>query len=252
MQLRANEGVIKVRAMTGELHGGKLNLKGTLDARHSEARLDTAGSLTALDIPSALKGLNQKATMTGLADIDWDLESRGVTSTELIRALKGPIKIEARDAVLQDIGVERMLCQVVALINRETLSKELPTSSRFDRFSAKLKLRDGKLRLSPLDIQLPQVKLRGEGRLYLLEQNFRAKFSARLSPELSRLDPACRINERLTAIDWPVECKGLIGDDPASWCSVDSEEILSDLATDELQRKIKKEAGKWLDKIIPD
>ncbi len=252
MQLRAKEGLVKIRSMTGEVHGGKLSLQGTLDARRSKARLETEGTLIALDIPSLLNSLNQEPVMSGMADIDWSLESRGVTSTELIKALEGPIEIEARDAVLQDIGVEQMLCQVVALINREPLSNELPTSSRFDKFSAKLKLRDGKLRLSPLNIELPQVKLRGEGRLYLLEQNFRAKFSARLSPELSRLDPACRVNERLTAIDWPINCKGEIGDDPASWCSVDSEEILSDLATDELQRKIKKEAGKWLDKIIPD
>jgi uncharacterized protein involved in outer membrane biogenesis len=250
--VRAREGVVKLRSLTGELHGGKLQAKATLDGKHRRARLETQGTVTALDMVSALRAAGARPLLTGMADIEWDLESRGTTRTELIEALEGPIEIDVGQAELMDISVEGMLCKVVALINGEQLSAEFPASSRFEQLSARLQLQDGKLRLSPLDIKLPYVSLSGEGRLYLLEENFRAKFAARLSPELARLDPACRVNERLTAIDWPVECKGDIAGDPGDWCAVDSEEILSDLATDELQRKIKKEAGRWLDKIIPD
>ncbi len=252
VQVRAREGVIKLRSLTGELHGGKLKAKATFDGKHRRARLETQGTLTALDMASALRAAEARPLLTGMADIEWELESRGRTRTELIEELAGPIDIDAEKAELKDISVEGMLCQVVALINGEQLSAEFPASSRFETLSARLDLRDGKLRLSPLDVKLPYVSLSGEGRLYLLEENFRARFAARLSPELSRLDPACRVNERLTAIDWPVECKGQLTGDPGSWCAVDSEEILSDLATDELQRKLKKEAGRWLDKIIPD
>ena len=52
------------------------------------------------------------------------------------------------------------------------------------------------------------------------------------------------------AIDWPVKCKGNTSEDPAKWCGVDTQEIIEDLAKNEAQRTIEKEAGKLLDKFF--
>ena len=104
--------------------------------------------------------------------------------------------------------------------------------------------------MKPLRAELSQVKLKGEGAMDLLKQDFSATFTARLSPGLAKLDPACRVNERITAIGWPVNCKGSITGDPAGWCGVDSQKIIADLAVGEVQRKFEKEAGKYLDKFL--
>ena len=58
------------------------------------------------------------------------------------------------------------------------------------------------------------------------------------------------MSKRLTAIDWPVDCKGNIDGEPAKWCSVDSKAIVEDLGKGEAKRKIQKEAGKLLDKLF--
>jgi hypothetical protein len=58
------------------------------------------------------------------------------------------------------------------------------------------------------------------------------------------------VSKRLTAIDWPVDCKGNANGEPGKWCSVDTREIIEDLGKNEAQRKIKKEAGKLLDKLF--
>jgi hypothetical protein len=108
----------------------------------------------------------------------------------------------------------------------------------------------GKLRMKPLKADLAHVQLKGEGDLDILKQDFVATFTAQLSPGLEQLDPACRVSERLTGVDWPVDCKGGITGDPADWCSVDSQEIIEQMATKEVQRKVEKEAGKYLDKLL--
>ena len=71
--------------------------------------------------------------------------------------------------------------------------------------------------------------------------DFNTTFTAKLSPGLKKLDPACRVNERITAIDWPVNCRGNANGDPADWCGVDSEQIIQDMAGNELKRKAEKE-----------
>ena len=101
-----------------------------------------------------------------------------------------------------------------------------------------------------LRAELPHIALKGTGAFDLLSQDFKATVKASLSPELEQLDHACRVSKRLTAIDWPVNCKGKVGTDPAKWCGVDTEEILEDLAKNEGKRRIEKEAGKLLDKLF--
>lgn len=71
-----------------------------------------------------------------------------------------------------------------------------------------------------------------------------------MSPALAELDPACRVNKRLTDIEWPVKCKGSLADEPAKWCGVDVEEIVADMARNEVQRKVKKEASRLFDKLL--
>lgn len=250
IKLRAVDGVIAINTFTGNLHGGKLDLTASFNGKHNTASLVTAGSLTGLDIATALTAMESEPLLTGGASLDWELNGKGRTSNELITALSGPITLGTAQPVLQGMSVEHMLCQAVALVNQEALTTTFPADTRFTTLGADLKLGDGKLQLSPLSADLPQIKLTGTGALDLLTLDFKTTFKARLSPELEQLDKACRVSKRLVAIDWPVKCKGNISEDPAKWCGVDTGEIIEDLAKHEAQKTIEKKAGKLLDKLF--
>jgi AsmA protein len=132
------------------------------------------------------------------------------------------------------------------------MTETLPESSRLSDLSARVVMRDGSAVLAPLNIDANAVRLRGDGRLDLLSQDFRATFAAKITPELAELDPACEVNERYTNIDWPVACEGNLEGDPDEWCGVDTQKIIEELARNEAKRKIGKEAGRLLDKLFKD
>jgi uncharacterized protein involved in outer membrane biogenesis len=250
VSLRAKEGVITVDTFTGKLHGGELDLTATFNGKHNTASLVTEGKVDALDIATALAAMESEPVFSGSASLDWKLNGRGHTPNELVAALKGPINLTTAEPALRGMSVEGMLCQAVALVNQESLTTTFPADTRFQTLGAALTLDDGKLNLKPLKAQLPQIQLTGSGSLDLLSQNFKTTFKARLSPELEQLDRACRVSKRLTAIDWPVKCKGNTADDPGKWCGVDTEQIIEDMAKNEAKRKVEKEAGKLLDKLF--
>jgi uncharacterized protein involved in outer membrane biogenesis len=250
VSLRAKEGVITVDTFTGKLHGGELDLTATFNGKHNTASLVTEGKVDALDIATALSVMESEPVFSGSASLDWKLNGRGRTPNELVAALKGPINLTTAEPALRGMSVEGMLCQAVALVNQESLTTTFPADTRFQTLGAALTLDDGKLNLKPLKAQLPQIQLTGSGSLDLLSQNFKTTFKARLSPELEQLDRACRVSKRLTAIDWPVKCKGNTADDPGKWCGVDTEQIIEDMAKNEAKRKVEKEAGKLLDKLF--
>ena len=249
-ELRAAEGVVKLKTLTGVVHGGTLAMKATFNGKHNVGKLSARGSLTAMDIAVALDAMESEPVADGLANLEWQLKSRGTTSNELIEAMKGPIKVHTSNVNLKNLGIEKMLCEAVALANGESLENTLPASTHFETLTMDLAMRDGKLKMKPLRAELANVKLKGDGDMDLLQQSFSATFTASLSPGLEELDPACRVNERLTSIDWPVDCEGDITGDPAQWCQVDSQSIIEDLAAGEVKRKVGKEAGRLLDKLF--
>lgn len=249
-KLRALNGVIKIRDVAGTLHGGALKAGATFNGKHNTATLDTTGSLSKLDIATALAATGTTATITGTATLNWQLNSRGRTSNELIEALAGPIQLGTEEIVLQGTSVEKMLCQVVALTNQEQLTATFEPATRFTTLSADIQVADGKASLRPLRAELANVSLTGGGNFNLLSQDFDTTFKARLSPGLEEVDRACRVSKRITAIDWPVNCKGNTATEPGGWCKVDSDKIIQDLAVSEGKRKLEKEASKLLNKLF--
>ncbi len=250
LQARAVDGIVKINSLTGQLHGGELRLGATLNATEAVTRVSSRGSIKGLEIPELLTSLESEPVMTGTATANWQINSRGTTTNELYANLRGPAKLVSKDAVLKDTGIEKMLCQSVALVNQQKLSGQLATDTVFQDLSMDIQLGGGKARLKPLRADLQGVSLRGQGELNLLTDVFEADFAGKLSSQLAEMDPACAVNERYTAIDWPVSCKGNITGDPADWCGVDSGAIIEELATNEVKRKVQKEAGKLLEGLL--
>ena len=248
--LRAVDGLVTLKPLKGSIYDGTIDLQATFDGRYNTAKLSTTGGAREINVASALVAMETGAILTGTARAEWNLTSEGRTVDDLVAGLSGPVNATVDNAVLQELGVEKMLCQAVALVNRERMSADLPDTSRFQELGMTIDLGEGKARLNPLRAQLQHIGLTGKGRLDLLSQDFTAEFKARLSPELGELDPACQVSKRLTAIEWPVECRGQITGDAGEWCGVDTEEIIEDLAKYEVQRKVEKEAGKLLDKLF--
>lgn len=250
LKLRAVDGIVKLFPFTGTLHGGQLKANTTFNAQHNPAKFFSKGELSGLSIAQALQAMDSEPIMTGKTDLQWKLNSKGSTANQLIEAMNGPIDLLTSQVVLKSLGVEKMLCEAVALANRKSTTETLQSITRFDNISVKLKMGQGKLLMKPLRAELPHVQLKGEGNIDILKQDFSVTIESRLSPDLGELDPACEVNQRLTAIAWPVVCKGKLSGDPADWCAVDAEKIIQDLATKEVENQVEKQASKFLDKFL--
>lgn len=252
LNLRAVDGNIDIGRLRGAVHGGTLDARANFNARLSTAQLQTSGALAGLDIATAMAAAESTAPVSGRADLDWQLRSSGRTTDELIAGLTGPIKLTTQGVTLAGTNVEYMLCRTVALANQAQLTATFAPDTRFDTLSADIQLAEGRAVLQPLRAELPRLALSGKGDYDLASGDLSARFRANLSPELEELDPACNISKRLTAIDWPVNCRGNAAGDPADWCRVDAEDILKELAVNQATKKIEKKAGKllnrWLEK----
>jgi len=248
--LRVVDGVATLDPVSARLHGGNIVFDAVLNGRYNTAVLTTSGGITGFDVARATQALDAGVAASGTAAFTWELEGRGTDTDTLTASLTGPVRFDTQEITVKDIAMEQMVCRGVALANQEDLSAEFPTDTRFQALSADINVDSGVARLEPLTASLTAVNLTGNGRFDIVSGDLRASLRAQLSEGLGELDPACRINERYAALRWPVECKGNLAEDPASWCGVDATEIVKDLAEGELKRKATEEAGKLLNKLL--
>ena len=248
-RLRVVDGVATLDPVSAKLHGGNIVFAAELNGRYNVAELNTEGSITGFDIAEATNALDAGVGAAGKAELTWTLTGSGATSDELTGSLTGPVRFNTQDITIQDIAMERMTCRAVALVNQEQLTAEFPKDTRFQALSADINLAGGVARLEPLTAQLTALGLTGSGTFDLASGDLRASLRTQLSEALGEMDPACRINERYTNLNWPVECEGNIAGEPADWCSMDVTEIVKELAEGEIKRKITDEAGRFLKRL---
>lgn len=248
--LRIVDGVATLKPVTATVHDGAIDFEVVFDARYNTATLLTRGGVNDLNVASAVAAVDAGVSARGVANLDWELQGSGASADELTQSLRGPISFQTDDVVLEGFAMEQMFCKGVALVNQEPLTAEFPSDTAFEALSADIQLADGVARLDPLTAKLPAIAFNGNGSIDLASSDLRASFRAQLGAELGELDPACTINERYADLRWPVECKGNLADDPASWCGVNSTEIIKDLAEGEAKRKVQKEAGRLLKKLF--
>jgi uncharacterized protein involved in outer membrane biogenesis len=239
-----------LREIKGRLHGGSINGSAVFSGKHSTSTLITRGQVANLDLDQALTALESPGLISGSANLDWDLATEGKSINEMTAALSGPIQLNTDQVQLHGTSIEHMLCKVVALTNQEALTATFSPDTQITKLSAKIRLKNGKAKMKPLLVELAHAKLTGTGNFDIISQDFRADFTGRLSPGFEELDNACRVSKRLTAIDFPVQCKGNIASEPSELCKVDSSKIVKDMAVYEGKRKLEKKAGDLFNKFL--
>ncbi len=250
VKLRAKEGVIDLSELSGTVHGGQLSARANFNGRLSTATLKTSGGVTGLDLNSALTAANTPDRVAGSATLEWELAGSGKTANSLTGSLAGPITLDTAGVVLKGASIEKLVCQAVALTNQESLTSTFGADTQFTNVSANIALKDGIANLQPLRAELQNISLSGSGTFDLLAQDLDTTFKARLSAGLEELDTACRVSKRLTAIDFPVTCKGNLAQPAGNLCAIDTQAIVRDMAVNEGRKKVEKEAGKLLNKFF--
>ena len=112
----------------------------------------------------------------------------------------------------------------------------------------KVTFEDGQARLAPLNLGTPGVALTGVGTASLASLDFAATLEAQVNKELEAIDPACRIDERYTGLELPVNCAGNLADETGNLCRVDVEAIALQLLEREARSKIERQVEKLGDK----
>ena len=244
-KLVLKKGIARLRSLSSRLYGGTLNASGRLDAR-GDGALRLKAELGAVDLKALLQATRDFDQMEGRLDGSLDLAASGHTMDDWMAALHGPLRIKVREPVLNGLSVEELICKAAAQLNQESLSARFEPLTRFQSIDTGLDFTQGIGTLQNFQAVVPGMALRGEGKVDLPRGKLDIQLNTRVTDDLERLDPACRMTRTMQALEWPITCKGSFGEDPKKWCGIDQDDvakIAGQLATDKVKDKLKDKLG---------
>ncbi len=248
--LRVVDGVSDLEYLRGVLHEGQLDTRLTVDVTEPEAEVVLKGGLKGVELNSLLTSLEKPNTAAGYVDMDWSVNTEGESAQDLQLALDGVLNVGGRNVEITSASAQDLMCQAIAKINREALTQPMPPTTEVAEMNLQVQFDDGQAKLARLDLATPGVAIRGDGAASLSTLDFAATLEASVSEELEQLDPACRVDERYTALRLPVNCAGNLTDEAGNLCRVDVEDIARQLLENEARSKLEEKAGSALRKLF--
>lgn len=242
--LRVVDGISDLKYLRGTLHEGQLDTRLTVDVRKPVAQVSLTGGLKGVELNSLLTSLDKPDTAAGHVDMDWTIDTAGSSAQALQEGLDGVLNVNGRNAEITSVSAQTLMCTAVAQIQQTTLTQSFPETTEVSTLDMKVVFADGQARLAPLSLGTPGVAISGVGTASLASLDFAATLKAQINEELEAIDPACRIDDRYTGLDLPVNCAGNLADEAGNLCRVDIEAIATQLLEREARSKFEKEAEK--------
>jgi uncharacterized protein involved in outer membrane biogenesis len=246
--LRVVDGISDLEYLRGTLHEGQLDTQLTVDVRQPTVKVALAGGLKGVELNSLLTSLEKPNTAAGYVDMQWDIDTAGTSTQALQEGLDGELTVNGRNVEITSVSAQALLCSAVAQIQQTTLTQTFPDTTKVSALDMKVSFEDGQALLTPLNLGTPGVALSGVGTASLASLDFAATLEAQVNKELEAIDPACRIDERYTGLELPVNCAGNLADETGNLCRVDVEAIALQLLEREARSKIERQVEKLGDK----
>ncbi|MDX1975177.1 MAG: AsmA family protein [Rickettsiales bacterium] len=178
LMLQLDKGNLGGRIQNGEFYGGKLNAMFGVDSDGDLPSFDKRVSVRGLQLEPFLRDAGAPNRLQGKADIDINLFSQGDNELQIISNLMGDGAIRINNGAILGINLNNIVTNAATQLQ---LVDNPSVQTQFSEASGKFKIENGLLTNRDLVIQMPSVRLTGEGRVDLVQQTL----NYRLTPTIS-------------------------------------------------------------------
>jgi AsmA protein len=253
LKTSAQDGIVKVDSLRGDLYNGNFEVKGNLDVRPEVPLASVQTRIAKVPVERFIEAQDEAPPVRGLLTLNSDLTGKGNSEKALIDSLNGTASFALNNGVLVNANLEQQLCRGISTLNRKTLSGEpRGKDTPFQQLNGTLVFRNGVASNPDLKVRTPGLTVNGDGDVDLRVLGMNYRVGIIIEGDKSDMpDPACEVNPRFVGIEWPVQCRGPL-ELGAKACRLDNEglgKVAAKLAGDRIGDKIDEKLG---DKVSPE
>ena len=238
-RVRAKDGVIRLAPMTAALYGGRYTGDLTLDARGDVPRIALETSLSTVQAEPLLKDLLELDMLSGTANLDLGLTTRGEAEADLRRNLNGKASFAFRDGAIKGFNAAQLIREAKARLQGRTDAATTVRETDFTELGGTFTVTDGVLRNDDLRGSSPYLRISGAGQADIAEETIDYRLRARIV-DTSAGQGGAGLDE-VKGLDIPVHVRGAWADPSIG--------LDSDFVTGLLRERLMKELGVRPDEI---
>ena len=236
--INARNGLIRLEPLGAELYGGRYSGDIRLDVRPQAPHYAARESLHGVRIEPLLKDLLDNDLLTGQGDLDFDLNSNGVSVQQLTERLNGSAQIQLKDGALKGINIADMIRQAQAKLGGKPVPAATTRETDFTAMKASITIKNGVAHNNDLDARAPYLRIGGQGTANLVTQKLDYHLTARVV-DTEAGQGGADLGD-LKGADIPIRISGSFG---APDIQLDSAVIRNQLKA-QAKKQLKKEAEK--------
>ena len=248
LTLKAEKGLLRLDPLAARLYGGKLDGDARLDVRRDQPALGASAHLAGVQIGPLLADATGKEVLTGTGALRLALSSRGLADAELRRNLEGEFAIDFRDGAYKGFNLAQAIRKAWAAVKGQTVADDQPKETDFAQLKGSGKIHRGLLTNEDLLLSSPVLRVKGKGRVDLVEERIDYRLTAKVVGTL--VGQGGESMEELKGVPIPVHIGGTFQEPKPS---IDLKALAKALAQSRLKEKkeaLMEKATKKLEKKL--
>lgn len=171
VKLKANAGHVNVKP-SAKLYKGKYDADATIDVRKQTPEIKSSSKLNGVQIEPLLKDLQGDAKLAGATNTNFSITAKGNTANAIKKTLNGNASFSFTNGALVGVNIAKILREGLAKLEGKTAkSSNEPEKTDFSELKGTAKITDGLVTNKDFTMKSPLLRVAGEGKVNLPEEN---------------------------------------------------------------------------------
>lgn len=239
MLIKMQDGVLDISPMTARLYQGLANNNINVDLRGAAPKVRAKLDVKGFQIGEYLKAAADKDVIEGTANVSADLRLTAADADTIKRSLNGTAAFNIFDGALKGINIPDMIRRAKATLSGQAPPPASSQKTDFTELSGTARITDGLVNNNDLSMKSPLLRISGEGRAnlpqeqvdYLVTTTLVKSLSGQGGDDLKDLVGVpipIRITGSFAEPDWELDLKSVLQDKVKAQARDIVDEVLKD------------------------
>lgn len=181
------DGLIRLQPFEAKLYDGNVTVTGTIDVSQDTPVLTLQKSLHAVELGPMFMDMTGKEEITGKANIEVDVQTKGVDKKSLTQNSNGTVTLSLVDGKIAKLQILQTIRLAKALLDKESLTQNAATQpTGFATLTASGKLTNGVFSNNDLLAASDLMKVTGKGHVDFVKEQIDYLLTINLTDRIER------------------------------------------------------------------
>ena len=206
VQVKANNGLLRLNPLGASLYAGQYSGDITLDARKDTPRIAIDEKISGVQAGPLLQDLVGEARVQGKADVTAKLSGSGTGADAIKETLNGTTSFSFTEGAVKGVNIAALIRKAQAKLKGQPAPQEQPNQTDFSVMQGTATVHNGVVRNDDLLLQSPLLRITGKGQVSLPAETIDYTLTTKLVGSLE--GEGGKSQEELKGVSIPVRVGG--------------------------------------------